>query len=68
MKSDEAQGRIIKIQLNITLTPPETGDLGSTDAAWELGKLIVDDTARLLHIVCTNEGFKVDVERKNLVY
>ena len=69
MKADEVAGRIIHISMDITMTPRDfDGELGDTDRAWELGLQIVDDIMQLLHIVGTNEGFKVDVERKNLVY
>ena len=69
MKADEVEGRIIHISMDITLTPRDyAGEVGETDKAWELGLSIVDDIMALLHIVGTNEGFKVDVERRNLVY
>lgn len=54
--------------LDIKLTPRHDGEVGSTDSAWNLGKDIVDDIARLLYIVASNEGFTVDVERRNVVY
>lgn len=69
MKADEVEGRIIHISMDITLTPRDyAGEVGETDKAWELGLSIVDDIMALLHIVGTNEGFKIDVERRNLVY
>lgn len=64
-----SEGRVIHIVMDITLTPrDDEGELGHTDAAFELGLGIVDDIMKLLHIVATNEGFKVDVERRNTVY
>ena len=55
--------------MDITMTPRDfDGELGDTDRAWELGLQIVDDIMQLLHIVGTNEGFSIDVERRNLVY
>ena len=69
MKADEVEGRIIHISMDITMTPRDyAGEVGETDKAWELGLSIVDDIMALLHIVGTNEGFKIDVERRNLVY
>lgn len=68
MMADLAEGRIIHITLDIRLTPREDDEIGSTDSAWELGVSIVDDLARLLYIIGSNEGFKVDVERRNVVY
>ena len=69
MKADEVEGRIIHISMDITLTPRDyAGEVGETDKAWELGLSIVDDIMQLLHIVGTNEGFSIDVERRNLVY
>ena len=69
MKADEVEGRIIHISMDITMTPRDfDGELGETDKAWELGLSIVDDIMQLLHIVGTNEGFSIDVERRNLVY
>lgn len=69
MKADEVEGRIIHISMDITMTPRYfDGELGDTDRAWELGLSIVDDIMQLLHIVGTNEGFSIDVERRNLVY
>lgn len=69
VKAAEVEGRIIHISLDITLTPKGfSGEPGGTDKAWAAGLEIVDDIMRLLQIVGVNEGFKVDVERKNVVY
>lgn len=63
------EGRIISISLDITLTPRDySGELGDTDAAWDLGTEIVGDVMKLLAIVAENEGFDVSVNRRNVVY
>jgi hypothetical protein len=68
LAADKVKGRVIRITLDVTLTPPDTGEVGDTRAAWDLGIGIVDDISALLYIICKNEGFKVDIERKNTVY
>jgi hypothetical protein len=64
----KAQGRIIHQSFDVTLTPPQSGELGDTDAAFDIGKGLMREAMRLLQEAATREGFKVEIEFGQAVY
>lgn len=64
----KAQGRIIHQSVDITLIPPQGGELGETDMAFEIGKGLIREAVNLLRGSAEKEGFKVEVEFGQVVY
>lgn len=60
-------GRIIHLQLDVTVRPPPDAKLGHTDAAMDLGKRLAIE-AGLLARRMAGEGCTVEVERQITVY
>lgn len=64
----KAQGRIIHQSFDITMIPPQDGELGETDMAFEIGKSLIREAIRLLRAAAEKEGFKVEIEFGQVVY
>lgn len=62
-----AQGRVISLAFNLRLTPPQDEGLGTTDAAIEIGRRIVQETMLILRHKGEAAGFIVDVEARQVV-
>lgn len=65
--ADKAGSRVIHITIDLILTPPQT-ELGSTDAANAIGHGIIREVLQLLRVVGETEGFKVDIETRQVVF
>ena len=70
--SAKAQGRIIHLSLDVTLIPPghpiKLADLGDTDAAVDIGKGLIHEAVMMLKNSGEAEGFKVQIEARQVVY
>lgn len=64
----KAQGRIIHQSFDITMIPPQDGELGETDMAFEIGKGLIREAIQLLRAAAEKEGFKVEIEFGQVVY
>ena len=64
----KAQGRIIHQSFDITMIPPQDGNLGETDMALEIGKGLIREAIQLLRAAAEAEGFKVEIEFGQVVY
>lgn len=60
-------GRILHLQLDVTVRPPPGAELGECDAAMELGKRLSLE-AGLLAQRMAGEGCTVEVERQITAY
>lgn len=60
-------GRILHLQLDVTVRPPPAAELGETDAAMEMGKRLSLE-AGLLAQRMAGEGCTVEVVRQITVY
>ena len=58
--AEQAQGRIISAHIDVKLTPPEA-ELGETDAADDIGHLLIGGALRLLKLAAERNGFKVEI-------
>lgn len=65
--AEKAQGRIISAHVDITLTPPQT-TLGDTDDAWDIGKILIGGAMDLLRKAASENGFKVEIDVRQIVY
>ena len=63
-----AAGRTIHIVADVRLTPPETGELGHTDAAAAIGRGLVQEAFRLLKTAAEREGFTVEMTVNSVVF
>lgn len=66
--ADKAQGRIIHQSFDITMIPPQSCELGDTDAAFEIGEGLMREAMLLLQEAAKREGFKVEIEFGQVVY
>ncbi|MHB1098651.1 MAG: hypothetical protein ACYCZR_03775 [Burkholderiales bacterium] len=64
----KAQGRIIHQSFDITMIPPQDGELGETDMAFEIGKGLIREAIQLLRAAAEKEGFTVEIEFGQVVY
>lgn len=64
----KAQGRIIHQSFDITMIPPQDGELGETDMAFEIGKGLIREAIQLLRAAAEKEGFAVEIEFGQAVY
>ena len=60
-------GRILHLQLDVTVRPPPGSELGDTDAAMETGQRLAIE-AGLLARRMAGEGCTVEVKRQITVY
>ena len=65
--AEQAQGRIISAHIDVMLTPPH-GEIGETDAADEIGHLLIDGALRLLKQAAEKNGFKVEIDINQVVF
>lgn len=69
MKADEVSGRIIHINMDVTLKPRDfTGDLGDTDAAMDYGAALTNAVASFVRLMASAEGFDVQIDAGRVVY
>ena len=68
MDADKAEGRVISMSFYVRLTPPQTGPLGETDMAIEIGRGLIHEAMLMLKNTGEAEGFVVEVEAKQMVY
>lgn len=66
--ADKAKGRIIHQSFDITMIPPQGGDLGDTDEALAIGEGIMREAILLLEEAAKREGFKVEIKFRQVVY
>jgi len=70
-KSEQAQGRIIHLKLDVTLRPPNYAvpldGVGSTDAAMDIGRGLVSEAIGLLRMSAEREGFTVEIKTDLIV-
>lgn len=64
----KAQGRIIHQMVDITMIPPQGGELGETDMAFEIGKGLIREAVNVLRSAAEKEGFTVEIEFGQVVY
>lgn len=64
----KAQGRIIHQSFDITMIPPQDGELGDTDAAFAIGEGLMREAMLLLQEAAKREGFQVEIEFGQVVY
>jgi len=64
----KAEGRVISMYFYVRLIPPQTGQLGETDMAIEIGRGLIHEAMLLLKNAGEAEGFAVEVEAKQMVY
>ena len=67
LKAEQAGRRVINLDFNVRLTPPQDGELGSTDAARLIGHGIIRETLRMLKNMGEAEGFAVEIEVRQVV-
>lgn len=60
-------GRILHLQLDVTVRPPLGAEPGETDAAMEVGQRLSIETGLLARRMA-GEGCTVEVERQIVVY
>lgn len=65
--AEQAQGRTISAHIDVKLTPPKA-ELGETDAAGEIGHLLIDGALRLLKQAAEKNGFKVEIDINQVIY
>ena len=65
--SPTLDGRILRIQLDVTVRPPAGAKLGETDAAFEVGRKIASET-QLLARRLAGEDCTVRLKRKITAY
>lgn len=68
MDASLAEGRIISIMFGVKLTPPQGGELGDTDAAVAIGEGLIREAMLMLKNTGEAEGFKVEMEVRQIVY
>jgi len=66
--ADQVEGRIISGTIQIKLTPPQTDDVGETDAATQFGLTLIRGTLQLMENAAKAEGFEVDASFTITVY
>ncbi len=66
--AEQAECRVIHMTYDVTMTPPQTGSLGETEAAVEIGRGLISEVFTLLKVVAEAEGFVVDVTARQVVY
>lgn len=66
--ADQAEGRIISLSFHIKLTPPQTGVIGHTDMAVEIGRGLIREAMLMLRNTGEAEGFAVEITATNTVY
>jgi len=67
--SEQASERTISGVIDIRLIPSDAGiQLGHTDAAREIGVGLIREAARLLVAAAEREGFRVELEYRQVVY
>ena len=59
--AEQALGRIISAHIDVKLTPPKA-ELGETDAADDIGHLLIGGALRLLKQAAERNGFKVEIK------
>lgn len=64
----EARGRVISIMFGVRLTPPQVGPLGDTDQATAIGKGLIREAMLMLKNAGEAEGFKVEIDARQIVY
>jgi hypothetical protein len=66
--SDRAEGRVIHMIIDVTLTPPNTEPCGETDAAMAIGRGLINEAALLIKNAAEAEGFSVEFRVNQVVY
>lgn len=66
--SAKAQGRIIHQSFDVTMIPPQGGELGDTDAAFAIGEGLMREAIALLQDAAKREGFTVEIEFGQVIY
>lgn len=64
----DSQGRIIHQSFDITMIPPQVGEPGHTDMAYEIGKGLIREAVEIIRAAAEKEGFKVEIEYGQVVY
>lgn len=59
-------GRILHLSIDVTVTPPQGGELGETDAAFALGEKLTLEIGLLAQRLAPD--CKIDVSRQIVVY
>ena len=65
--AEQALGRIISAHIDVKLTPPEA-EPGETDAADDIGHLLIGGALRLLKQAGERNGFNVEITITQVVY
>jgi hypothetical protein len=63
----KAQGRIVHTSIDVTLIPPPD-ELGETDDAGTLSRLLVDGALQLLRKAAVSNGYKIEIECVQVIY
>lgn len=66
--AEKVHGRIIHQSFDITMIPPQGGELGGTDVAFDIGTGLMREAMLLLLEAATREGFQVEIEFGQVVY
>lgn len=67
--ADTTQGRVISQSIRIVLTPPQAGACGEdTDTAADIGIGLMREAMWVLRAAAEREGFRVEIEFRQLVY
>ena len=66
--ADLVGGRTISMHVYVRLTPTGAKTVGTTDAAWEIGRGLIREATLLLKNAGEAEGFVVTIDAQQVVY
>ena len=63
----KAQGRIVHTSIDVTLIPPPA-EIGETDDAGTLSRILVDGALNLLRKAAVGNVYKIEIECTQVIY